>query len=245
MAEHLVSDLLLVCDIRSLYGFEESRIHILSVMGQVKVKRLMVDADTGVFKLLRCEPHPSCEHRCCSLNAVAETCHADIRLCLKIAAEHRHRIGVVEHDSIRAQLLDISDYLEHQRRCSEETENARWSSCISYADVHAVLLRDLDVVSPYIHTALQYCYKHSVRSRQSFRSVCISCHDRIVPTCGNDSLSGLFCILKALLIDVHESYLAVIKCRECHDVPYEVAGEYKRACSYKHYFSHVPDILSI
>ena len=214
-------------------------------MGQVKVKRLMVDADTCVFKLLRCDPHPSCEHCCCSLNAVAETCHADIRLRLKIAAEHRHRIGVVEYYSIRAQLLNISYDLEHERCRSEETENARRSSCISDAYVHTVLLRDLDVVSPYIHAALQYCYEHSVSSRESLCSVCISCHDSIVSPCRDDSLSSLFCVSEALFVDIHKSDLTVIECRECHYVPYEVAGEYQRACSYKYYFSHVPDILSV
>ena len=79
------------------------------------------------------------------LNAVAETYGADLCETLHIAGEHCHRVGVVQEQSVRADLFHIPCELFQNRngtKCTHDTTNSQ-GICDSLFD--AVFLRDLKV----------------------------------------------------------------------------------------------------
>ena len=64
------------------------------------------------------------------------------------AAEHRHRVGVVEQDRVRAEAFHVAADVEHHRDRAQRAEDAGWPARVADVGVHAVLLGNLDVVPP-------------------------------------------------------------------------------------------------
>ena len=93
---------------------------------------------------------------------MAQTGDRDVCLALKSAAQHGHRVGVVEQDGVRAVFLHVAHDIHHGRQGAQEAEDAARAACIADIDIHAVFLGDLDIVSPDLDAAGQDGGQHHI-----------------------------------------------------------------------------------
>ena len=108
--------------------------HVVDTCDQLGTSLKLVFHSHSLKKLLRAD-----------LNAVAETYCTDLCETLHIAGKHCHRIGVVQEQSVRADLFHIPCELFQNRngtKCTHDTTNSQ-GICDSLFD--AVFLRDLKV----------------------------------------------------------------------------------------------------
>ena len=79
------------------------------------------------------------------LHAVAEADGLHACIALHVAGQHSHGVGVVEKESVRADLLHIPGKILHDRDGPERAHDAADSQCVGNSLAKAVLLGDLEV----------------------------------------------------------------------------------------------------
>ena len=170
---------------------------------------------------------------------MAEAGDVDLRLALQIPAEHGHRVGVVQHDGIRAVLLDVARDLHHGRRGAQEAEDAGRAAGVADVDVYAVLLRDLDIGAENARAAREDGDDHAVRALERDLPVEGGGDLRFVLAGGDDLMHRAVDEVQTVGIDVHQGQLAVGERREGEKVLDQCTGEAEAARADKRNFLHV------
>lgn len=152
-------------------GFMDLRIRVHAVDFEIEIPRLMVDARAGVGDLIQSRAYPPAEHLRRPLHRVTESRRRDKTLALDRAAQHRHRIGVVEQGRLRAVFFHVAHNIHHRVDGAQETKNPRRSARVAHIGIHAVLLGDFDIVPPDLRAASQDGCQHYIRALQRLNSV--------------------------------------------------------------------------
>ena len=79
------------------------------------------------------------------LHAVAQTDGLDAGIALHVAGEHSHRIGVIEKERVRADLLHIPGKILHDRNRSERAHDPADAQCVGNSLAETVFLGNLEV----------------------------------------------------------------------------------------------------
>ena len=141
------------------------------------------------------------------------------------AAEHRHRVRVVEEDGRGAQAFDVRRDFEDRVHRAQEAEDAARPAGVADVRVHPVFLGDGEVVLPDVGPALQDCRDHAVRALKRLAAV-EGGHDlgRMTPV-RRDALAGAADEVQPYRVDVHQRDGGVVEGGIRQDVADEVAGE--------------------
>ena len=147
---HLVAHELLVVDFGRLADrLVDQGVGVLAVQLEIEVPGLVIDAGAGVGHIVVARPDPAGQHAGGALHAVAQAGQAQIGLAGHGAAEHRHRVGVVQHGHIRLGVaLDVASDIEHDRDRAQGAEDARHAARIADVHIHAIFLGDFNIVAP-------------------------------------------------------------------------------------------------
>ena len=192
----------------------------------------MVDSGAEVGGFLGFGADPFGQHPGGALDGVAESGDVQFReFALHAAAEHCHRVGVVEHDGVPAVAADILADVEHDRERPHGAEDSRRSPGVSDIDVDLVFHRNFDVGPEHLRPALQDGDDDAVGVFQSLLAV-HGCEDfgRIVAG-GDNFFDGLLDEGEPLFIDVHECDFRVAEGFKAQNVPDQSPGEAEAAGS--------------
>ena len=99
----------------------------------------MIDPGAGVCDVLHIGADPFCQHGSGPLNGVAET--GDFEMGVRFlhpAAQHRHGVGVVQHNGIRAEPVDIGADIQHDGQGAEHPEDTGGTAGIAHVDIDSV-----------------------------------------------------------------------------------------------------------
>jgi len=236
---HLVADDLLVVDLRAFGdGLVDERIGVLAVPLVFDVPGLVVDASAGVMDLVRCRPDPLRQHHGRALDRVAETRDRDVGLPLECAAQHGHRVGVVEQDGVRAVFLHVVHDVQHGQQGAQEAEDTARAARVADIDVHAEFLGDLDIVTPDLGAAGQDGGQDHVGARERLSPV----------EGGGDGCRALAGLdepghrlpdeFQPIGVDVHQGNVGVLEQGEGQDVAHEFGGEAEAAGADEGDFGH-------
>ena len=165
----------------------------------------MIDACAEVRSPLHRGADPFGKHRRCALHAVAEAGAADLRLALDGAAEHRHRVRVVEEDGVGADLLHVPADIQHDRDGAQSAEDAGGAAGVAHVEVDPVLLRDLDVVAPHRDGCRKDGAEDGIRALKGFAAVERRLDLGRIVALVHDPLHGGLRELKALFVDIHQA----------------------------------------
>ena len=172
---------------------------------------------------------------------MAKTYCAHLCVPLHIAGEHCHRIGVIQKQSVGADLFHVSCKLFHHRNGSQRTHNAADSQGICNGLAQPVFLGNLKVCdgAGIIASHLDGIYYKiripqrvfSVLHAQISRDICPSLVYIFV-----DSIQDDLGLLQTLLINIVQSDICPAKSRCAHAVAQYVSGKHCAACSHKSNF---------
>ena len=197
----------------------------------------MVDAGAGVGDFLGLGPDPPREHRGGALDAVAEAAGDQVGMrALDGAAEHGHRVGVVEVDGARAVASDVGGDFEDRVDGAQEAEDAAWSAGVADVGVDAVLLGDEDVVLPDVDAAVEDRGDDALRVLQRLAAVERGHDLGGVLAVRHNALAGAADDVEPFGVDVHQRDRGVGEGRVRQKVADEFAGEAEAAGSDEGYF---------
>ena len=228
---HLVAhDFLVVDGFLFGNGLQDHRVGVLALPEELRVERLVVDARAGVTDVLHVRADPLGQHRRGALHAVAQAAGDEMgKLALHGAAQHRHGVGVVQEHRLRAEPLDVPRDRQDGVHGAQEAEDAAGAAGIAYVGIHAVLLRDQDVVLPHVDVPGEDGADHAVRALERLFPVHRRRGAGRIVACSNDPVHGGFDVGKPLGVDVHQAQLAVLKRGEAEDVTDQATGKAKAA----------------
>ena len=132
----------------------------------------------------------------------------DVGFDIHRAAEHRHRIGVIEHQGIWAITLHVAGDIDQDRYRAQRTENAGDAARVADVHIDAVFHRDLDIVPPDLGRADQNCDDHIIGATQRFDAVHGGAHGGRIFACFDNTGDGALGEIKALGVDIHQRDLA-------------------------------------
>ena len=102
----------------------DQRVGILAVPLEVQIPGLVIDARAGVGDLVQRRADPPAQHLRRPLHGVAQPGGRDERTALDRAAQHRHRVGVVQQHGLGAVALHVADDVHHRVDRAQEAEDA-------------------------------------------------------------------------------------------------------------------------
>jgi hypothetical protein len=102
---------------------------------------------------------------------MAEPRDIDFGLALHTPAQHRHRVGVIQHNRFRCVFFNIPANFQHNRHGSHSTEDTGGAAGIPDIDVDTVFHRDFNIMPPDVNPAGKYGYNHTVGAFKGFRPV--------------------------------------------------------------------------
>ncbi len=162
---HLVADNLHVVDFFACgNGFMDLRVRVHAVDFEIEIPRLMVNTRAGVGDLIQPCADPPAEHLRRPLHGVAESRRRDKTLALNRAAQHRHRISVVEQGRLRAVFFHVAHDVHHRVDGAQETKNPRRTARVAHVGIHAVFLGDFDIMPPDLCAARKDGRQHHIRA---------------------------------------------------------------------------------
>ncbi len=165
MQEHLIADDLLVVHLGpGRDRVTDHRVGVVAADLVLRVPRHVIDARAGVGDLVHRCADPLREHFRGALYTVAQARELNAGLALHRAAEHRHRVRVIEHRRVRAEALHVASDVEHHRDGPQCAENTGRAARVTHVGVHAILLRDLNVVTPDVHPLGENGDTHDIRA---------------------------------------------------------------------------------
>ena len=147
------------------------------------------------------------------------------------AAQHRHRVGVVEQNGLRAVFFHVADNVHHRVDRAQEAEDARRAARVADVGVHAVLLGDFDVVPPDVGGAGQDGRQHHVGASQRLGPIQRRGDFGGIVAQGDDLFDRAPRKVQAFRVNVHQRDLGVRQQRERQHVAHERAGEAQTAGS--------------
>lgn len=145
-------------------------------------------------------------------------------------------VGVVEHDSLRAELLDVAADGEHLGDGAQGAEDARGAARVADVDIDAVLLRDQDVVLPDVQFTAEDGGKDGIGVLEGLAAVGGGRERRRVLTGRDDALARLLCHAQTLAVDVHQDDMGVLHGGEGETVAHQTTGEPQAAGADEHDF---------
>ena len=140
--EHLVAHKLFIVDFR-IFGNRllDQRIRVLAVPQELGIERLMIDARAGVLDFVFRRADPLGQHARGALHAVAQTAGDELREpALNRAAQHRHGVGVVQINRVRAIAPDVGGNVQNGVHGAQIAENTAGAARVAHVGIHAVLL---------------------------------------------------------------------------------------------------------
>jgi len=218
MQEHLVAHLLVVAHRFALHGLADQRIGVFAVPFVFDEPREMVDARADKRDLVHGRADPLGEHGRRALNAMAQPRDLHAGLALHGAAQHGHRVGVIEQERIGTMPFDVPADIQHDRDGAQCAEDAARTPRVAHVGVHTVLLGNEDIVLPDLHIAAEDGAKHGVRAFEGrfavhggldFRGIIAPFDDRFARPVGE---------IEPLFVDVHERYGGIPQQRKGQDV---------------------------
>ena len=231
--EHFIADqfalvnIFLLCD-----GFPDQRVGIFPLPLILEVKRLMIDSGAGVGDVIHISADPFCQHVCGPLNGVAETGNLEVGVCfLHPAAQHRHGVGVVQHNGIGAEPVDVGADIQHDGQGAEHPEDTGGTAGITNINIDSVRHGDGNICAEHPVSALKNGDDHPIRPAQRFFPV----HGygqfcRIVP-CGEDLFRHPAAEFQFYGVNIHQRQFGVSEGGERHQVPDQSACETETACT--------------
>ena len=166
-----------------------------------------------------------------ALHGMAQADGADLRRhARQRGAVDRHRIDVLQHQRVRAELLHVARDVDQHRRCAEAAHDAADAERVGDRLAQAVLLRHLEIGNGAGLVAGDLDHQHDVVGiLQRAAAVGGGGDFRLRIDGGRDALRDDVRRREPLRVDVHQRDLAVLEQRLGQDVADEVFHEHRRA----------------
>ena len=198
----------------------------------------MVHARAGVGDLVHRRADPLGEHVRRALHAVAQAGHFDVGVGLHGLAKHRHGVRVVQKHRVGAIFFNVGANVEHQRNIAQRAENAGHAAGVANVDIHAVFLRNFDIVAPHVNVAVEHRAEHAIGAGERFGAAERGRHLRGLARSVHNLLHAAANALEPVGVDIHQRDLGILKRRKREQIAHHVAREREAACADKRKFFH-------
>ena len=195
----------------------QARIEVIVTTLEAEEPRLMVDASGEEGDLVVGDVELAGEHAGGALHTVAETDDLDAES-IEEPAAHGHRIGVVDEQGVRAELVHVGGDLAVGGGRAEKAEDTAGAERIANGLVEAIAAGDLDVEAVGVEAADLEGDDHvggAVEGAAAVGGGFDTCREAVV---GDELASGGGRALQPVGIDVHEGECAVAQLGKAEQV---------------------------